>query len=250
MSTTSAYATPEAGVVPAQPSSLFSRIAKVFVAPGELFEEFKETAPWGGPLLVTLTVGIIAGLAIFFMVPTETYAELIRNDMLAKGGQVPPDDIMAKIVPQAKLIGLIAGIFGPLVAALIIASILFVVCRLAMGGKASFNQYLAVTTHVQLVLMVGGLLTAPLVFMRRDPSISLGLNLVFSSLTPKSPVFGIFHSLDVFHVWALALTAVGVAKIDGRRSWVSSAVAITAVYLALTVGVPFLFSLVFAKPGA
>jgi hypothetical protein len=250
MSTTSAFATPEAGIVPAQPSSLLSRVAKVFVAPGELFDEFRETAPWGSALLFIMALSIVAGLAVFLLVPTETYAELIRNDMLAKGGQVPPDDIMAKIVPQAKLIGLIAGIFGPLLSALIIASILYLVCRLAMGGKSAFNQYLAVTTHVQIVLMVGGLLTLPLVFMQRDPSISLGLNLVFKDLTPKSPLFGVFHSLDVFHLWALALVAIGVSRIDAKKSWIPTAAVLTAVYLALMVGVPFLLSLVFAKPGA
>ena len=250
MSTTSAYAAPEASVVPAQPSSLASRFAKVFVAPGELFEEFKETAPWGGPLVLALLVSIISGLAVYFMVPTDVYADLIRNDMLAKGGQVPPDDMMVKIVPQAKMFGLIAGFFGPLVIALLVASVVYLVCRLAMGGKSAFNQYLTVVTHVQLVLVVGSLLTLPLVLMRRDPSVSLGLNLVFTNLTPKSPVFGVLHSLDVFNVWGILLIALGVAKIDGKRSWVPTAVVLTAVFLFFTVGIPFLLSLVLPHPGA
>jgi hypothetical protein len=248
MSTTSLYAA-EAAAEPVPHSSLPSRIVKLFVSPGELFEEFREHAPWGGALGITLAISIIASAAIFFLVPTETFAELIRNDILSKGGQLPPEEMMAKIVPQAKLFGLIAAVFGPFVSALIVATVLLVVCRFAMGGKSAFNQYLAVTTHVQVLLAVGGALVAPLIFMKRDPSVNLSLTLLFSDLTPKSPVFGLLHSLDVFHVWALALIAIGVSKIDGRRSWVPSAVVLTLVYLVVTVGVPMLLGMVMPKPG-
>jgi hypothetical protein len=250
MSTTSAFAAPEPGVVPAQPSSLISRIVKVFVAPGELFEEFKEVAPWGGALMVVLLTELVAGLTVFFTVSDDTWTQLIRNDFLLKTGQVPPDDMLTKIIPQAKLTSLIAGPLLPLISALFISAILFVVCKLAMSGKSSFNQYLAVTTHTQLILLVGGLLVAPLVFMRHDTTVSLGLNLVFSNLTAKSPLFGVFKSLDLFHVWALLVMSIGVARIDGKRSWIPTAAVLTAVYLFFTVGIPLILSLVLPHPGA
>ena len=247
MSTQSVYAAPEAAA-PAEPSPLASRLVKLFVAPGELFEEFRESAPWGSALAVTLFISIVASAIVFFFVSTETFGELVRADFLAKTGQTPPDDVVAKIVPQARVMGLILAVFGPFVSALLIAAVLLVVCRFAMGGKASFNQYLAITTHVQVMLALGGVLVAPLVFMKHDPSLNLSLTLLFSDLSQKSPLFGLLHNLDVFHIWALVLVAIGVSKVDGRRSWVPSLAVLTTVYLALMVGVPFLLSLVLPKP--
>jgi len=245
----SAYAAPEAVAEPAEPSPLASRIVKLFVSPGELFEEFRETAPWAGALGVTLAISILASLAVFFLVTPESFAELIRADFLAKTGQAPPDDLVAKIVPQARIMGLVLSVFGPVVAALGIAVVLLVVSRLAMGGKGSFNQYLAITTHIQVMLALGSVLVAPLVFMKHDPSINLSLTLLFSDLSQKSPVFGLLHGLDVFHVWGLVLFGMGIAKVDGRRSWLPSAGVLLAVYLLLTVGVPMLLGMILPHPG-
>ncbi|HET6763799.1 MAG TPA: YIP1 family protein, partial [Longimicrobiaceae bacterium] len=155
----------------------------------------------------------------------------------------------AKIVPQARIMGLIFSVFGPLIAALFIAAVLFVVSRLAMGGKSSYNQYLAITTHIQIMLALGGVLVAPLIFMKHDPNINLSLTLLFSELTPKSPVFGVLHGLDVFHVWGLILFGMGIAKVDGRRSWLPSTAVLLAVYLLLTVGVPMLLGMILPHPG-
>jgi hypothetical protein len=249
MSTQSAYAAPDAVLEPARPSPLASRIVKLFVSPGELFEEFRETAPWAGALGVTLAISIAASLAVFFLVSPDSFAELIRADFLAKTGQTPPDDMVAKIVPQARIMGLVVSVFGPFVGALLIAVVLLLVSRFAMGGNGTFNQYLAVTTHVQVMLALGSVLVAPLIFMKHDPSINLSLTLLFSDLTQKSPLFGLLHALDVFHVWGLVLFGIGIAKVDGRRSWVPSTLVLAAVYLALTVGVPMLLGMIFGHPG-
>jgi hypothetical protein len=240
----------EAAAETAPQSSLVSRIVKLLVSPGELFAEFGENAPWGGALAVTLFIAVASSLAVYFLVPTETFAELIKTDILSKGGQVPPDEMMGKIVPQAKLIGVVVSMFGPVIMALIVATVLLVAFRFGMGGKGSFNQYLAVTTHVQVLLAIGGALVAPLIFIQRDPSVNLSATLLFSELTPKSPLFGLLHALDVFHVWGLVLMAIGVSKIDGRRSWVPSLAVLTAIYLVLMVGVPMLIGMVMPHPGA
>jgi hypothetical protein len=248
MSTISAHASPEAAAVPAQPSSLASRLVKVFVAPGELFEEFRESAPWAGALAVTLFVSVAAQLAIYFLVSNDSFAELLRNDFLNKTGSVPPDDVIAKVIPQARVIGLVASVFGPIVLALIGATVAMLVSRFAMGGKAAFNQYMAVVTHAMVVSTVGGLLVAPLIFMKHDPGINLSLALAFPGLGGKGLLFGLLHSLDVFTVWSLALVGLGAAKVELRKSWIGTALAIAAVYLFLVVGIPYLASLVLPHP--
>ncbi|MDB4948006.1 MAG: hypothetical protein JWM27_655 [Gemmatimonadetes bacterium] len=250
MSTITAHASPEAAAVPPQPSSLPARLVKLFVAPGELFEEFRESAPWGGALAVTLAISVLAQLAIYFLVSTATFSDLIRAQLLHQTGQVPPDDLVAKVVPQARVIGLVASVFGPIVVSLLGGAVVLVVSRLIMGGKGAFGQYLAVVTHVLVLLTLGGVLVAPLIFMKRDPGINLSLTLLFPSMPAKGLVYGLMHSLDVFTVWGLALVGLGAAKVDGRRSWVPTAAAVAVVYLFVVVGIPFLLSLVMPHPAA
>jgi hypothetical protein len=54
---------------PAEPSSLFGRLFNMFAAPGELFDELRQSKPahsnWVVPLLLSMVVGVLFSIVVF-----------------------------------------------------------------------------------------------------------------------------------------------------------------------------------------
>ena len=193
--------------------NLMVRLVQVLTSPAKLFDALRGNPRWLGALL--LAIG--AGIAIVALIPVE----LIEEMMLA---QTPADATPEQIAAMESQAGA-AGVFrwlGPVVfqpiMLLIIAVFLLVVFNVLMGGEASFKQLFAFTTHANLIGVVGGLLTLPLILARGSLTTALSLGLLVPGMDSDSFGFKFLNGVNLFGIWTAVVLGIGMSRLYPKVS--------------------------------
>jgi len=119
---------------------------------------------------------------------------------------------------------------GPGVA-LVVSLLVFLWVR-RRAATVSYSQALAVVVHAGVVLAVGRLVAAPLVYVRETTASAVTVGSWFPSLDEASPVARFLGSLDFFTLWWAVVLGIGVAVLSGRRARTCAAW-IMAVYVGV-----------------
>jgi len=212
------------------------RLVQVFFSPGELFSALREKPVWFGAMAVTAVL-IGVGMALL---PTELWVEFSRNQMISSGQDVPPGfESAGSIIRITSILG--GAIMTP-VMMFVLAGIVTGIFSFLLGGEGSYKQYLSVIAHASIITGLSTLLLVPLKIAQGDPSITLNIGTFFSFLGDGYP-FRALKMLDLFALWSYAVMAIGVTKMDPRRSF--------GFALTVFVGFAVAFALIFALfPGA
>ena len=96
----------------------------------------------------------------------------------------------------------------------------------------SYSQVLAVVVHAGVILAIGRLVAAPLVYARETTASATTVGSWFSSLDEASPAARFLGSLDLFTLWWAVVLGMGVAVLSGRRARTCAAW-IVSVYVGL-----------------
>jgi hypothetical protein len=209
------------------------RALDTFVAPGRLFEYFREDTPWVGPLLIA----IVVGLAVMLVIPSELFVEQARQSVGRagpQGGQMPDPE---QIATFARIGGAAGAAIATPVMAFALAGILSLVFTVLGGGSAGYMQYLAVTTHSMLITTVGGLITLPVQILQGDLQARLSFALFAPFLDADFVIYRVLQGLEVFTIWALVVVALGVAVVNRRFSWAATAGILVGFYVVILFGV-------------
>lgn len=212
------------------------RLVQVFFSPGELFSALREKPVWFGAMAVT---AVLVGVGMS-LIPVEMWIEYGRNQMISSGQEVPAGFGSAgSIIRITSVVG--AVIMTP-VMMFVLAGIVTGIFSFLLGGEGGYKQYLSVVAHASIITGLSTLLLVPLKIAQGDPTVTLSLGTFFSFLG-DGYVFRALKMLDLFALWSYGVMAIGVTKMDPRRSF----------GLALTVflGFALTFALIFAFfPGA
>ncbi|HET6231909.1 MAG TPA: YIP1 family protein [Longimicrobiaceae bacterium] len=231
------------------PPPLLSRIGQTFVSPGKLFSTFtEEDSPWGGTLLLLMALIAICVVAQMFIIPQQMWIDFIRSQIVEAGGQAPPDEMLAQAAKTNQVLGVVIGPISQMIVTFLSAGILTLVFSMAMGGVAKFRQYMAVVTHAMFIFLLGLIAIIPLQIQSGDLALSPGLHLLAPSLDHKGVLYQILTNLDLFTVWTLVVIGIGVAAINRKRSWYSSAAIVIVLFLVLKVGGALLLHAVMPHP--
>jgi hypothetical protein len=111
---------------------------------------------------------------------------------------------------------LLAGPGMALVVSLVV--FLWVRRRAGTGPAVSYTQVLAVVVHAGVILAVGRLVAAPLVYARETTASAMTVGTWFPSLDEASPVARFLGALDFFTLWWAVVLGIGVAVLSGRRA--------------------------------
>lgn len=216
--------------------SLTRRLLAVFLAPGDLFERLAKEPVWVGALLLGAVLGAVAAIAA----PAELYEASMREQLMGTGRPVP-DDLSAGAT-IARVFGSVAAlIIGPLMTAAV-AGIVALIFLFGFGDEGSYRQHLAVVSHAFLVPALSTLALVPLKIQAADLSLRLSVGTFLPFLEDGWLSRGLGW-LDLFGLWAWVLVALGVSKIDPRRSWGSAAGVILGIVVFLTFAVAVIVSL-------
>lgn len=212
------------------------RFGQVFFSPGELFSALREKPVWFGAMaVVAVFVGV--GMAL---IPTEMWVEFSRNQMLERGQEVPAG--FQSTGGIVRIISVVGAVIMTPVMMFVLAAIVTGIFSFLLGGEGSYKQYLSVVAHASIITGLSTLLLAPLKISQGDPTVTLSVGTFFSFLG-DGYVFRALKMLDLFALWSYGVMAIGVTKMDPRRSF--------GFALTIFLGFALAFALVFAFfPGA
>jgi len=224
--------------------SVSARILGVLRRPRPTLQEVASHPRWA-PLLVTLTLVTAAAGAAVSATDVGQLALVDQWERTALAfGQTVDDTRYADLLAWSRLGPVVAAgnalLAGPGLA-LVVSLVVFVWLRRgavaakagAPGtGRVSYSQVLAVVVHAGVVLAVGRLVAAPLVYARETTASATTVGAWFPSLDEASPAARFLGAIDLFTLWWAVVLGIGVAVLSGRRAR-TCAVWIVSVYVGL-----------------
>ncbi|HEV2465361.1 MAG TPA: Yip1 family protein [Acidobacteriaceae bacterium] len=202
------------------PLSETQRCIDVFTSPSKTFTDIGRKATFWGPLIIM----IIVGVSYSFSVQTKIgWPQVFENTI----HQTPDKEAKINAAPNPEQIKAIsakvtAGFsYGYFVLALIITlvtSLLFwATVNFGFGGTAKYSQIYAVSFYAGLVMNIKYILAIIAVFAGLAPESFLIQNPVGTNigyyLSTDAPrwLSSLCMHLDIFEIWSLVLTVIGVA---------------------------------------
>ncbi len=205
---------------------LWRRVLDVFLSPGELFTGLAVSPKWLGALLLG---GLITTVSVL-LIPPEIYETQLRAIFLERGQDLPGDP--ARMARMNRVAGsVVAPVFWTIVS-LLVAGLATLVFAFILGDRGRFKQYFAAVTHAFLIAAIGGLMVTPLRIAAGDPQLLMSIGNALRGTLPDSYFLSVLRGLDVFGIWANVALAIGMTKIDPRRSFGSAFV----VFMTLSIG--------------
>ena len=237
------------------PLSQGVRIVNTFIAPAKTFTDLRRNASWWVPFLLSVIVSIIfvavVDQKVGFRKVTENQIQMSPKAS-ARLDQMPAAEGNKAIASQATVTRYISYGFWLLILIwnVIVAAILLGTFKLGAGADLTFKTSLAVVMYASLPLLMKSLLAIV--------SLLAGMNT--DSFTFQNPVatnpgyrlnpadspflYSLATSLDIFMIWTLILTAIGMSCVGKIKR--STALAVVfgwyVVFMLVSAGFGALFS--------
>lgn len=190
--------------------SLFGMITN----PKDQFERIKERPIIWGAMGILVILFIIGTWLISLGVDVSTELDGIEMDEDLEG--------FMRIFSVVGII--IGGIFIPLFSALLSSFIYWLVAKIAQS-TVSFKQLFSMNTYILIITALGTILNGIIIALIGGSSASLPTSLG-SIITSEGAIGGLFSSLEVFAIWTVILTAIGLNKVAGFSKGLAWTVAI------------------------
>ncbi|CAH2713437.1 Membrane protein YknW [Neobacillus rhizosphaerae] len=177
------------------------KLLGMFTSPSEQFERIKQNPKIWVPLII---ISILYAIGMTLMA--------LSMDAEALIGEGIPEDQAEIILVVTKVTMMVMGIFSPIIGILISSAIQLVIAKIA-NSPVSFKQLFSMNTYIMIIGAVGLILNMAVSYaIGGSPEIyttSLG-----GLLNQKTIVY---NSIEVFKLWGVVLTAIGLHK-TGRFS--------------------------------
>lgn len=210
---------------------LSARVLNVFIAPSQAMAPLRENPAWVG----AAALGSLLVLLSNVLIPTEIFAEAMRQAVLERGGPAPRG-----LESGAALFhygGAIVGAVIWWVAVAIMAGLVTLVFAFLLGDEGTYRRYLAVVAHAFVISAVGALVLVPLRISAGDASLLLSVGTLLPFLE-EGYLARVLGALDLFGLWTWVVVGIGVVTIEPKRK-VGGAIAVALVFpvaLALVIG--------------
>ena len=211
---------PVAAAAPAD--NVFARLLGVIFSPRATFERIVARPRWFGALAVV--IGVI-GLGQFALLSTENGQQAIIDQQVERAqrwGRTVSDEEYAnyeKFAPYNRFIVPVAIVIFVPVMTLATSGILIGVFNALLGGNATFKQVLAIQSHTGATSLASALFTLPLNYLRSSMSSPTNLGVFAQAFFDDTSLPALFLGMiDLFIVWWLIVTAIGLAVLYKRRT--------------------------------
>jgi hypothetical protein len=205
----------------ATPLPLVARMIGVLFSPRDTFANVAAFPRWLGVMAVSLGAFALAS-AIFLSTPVGQQALLDQQVAQLEGfGQTVNDEMYARLQGQAKMAPYFQGVaillFAPVFTA-VFSGVLFGVFSGMLGGQASFKQVFAVLAHTSVLNLVQALFITPLNYVRGSLSSATSFGVFLPMLPEGSFLANFLGAIDLFILWSIGLTSIGLAVLYRRRT--------------------------------
>ena len=209
------------------------RFVALFTSPKALFEHLEHRPTWIVPLLVTLAL-----VATYIVV---LWNPVIMPNMLVRFEEKDtPQNVVDMMTKNGLLFSLIPGILFGAGITFLTALIVQGIGGFMLGGKLTYRQALSIVCHTGLISLPAFAVMIPLALVSKTAQVSVGPGMLFNA--EQAEGFGarfiaqIMSAIDVFKLWQVALTALGVSVIGRVDRGKATVAMFVAYFLASLVG--------------
>jgi len=236
----------------AKPLSEVERVVDTFVAPSKTFTDLRRSANWFVPWLLLA----IASVALVVVVDMKLGMEKVVENQLAMQPKqaaqlekLSPEQRASQLQTIIKFNRAIAYAYPVVIAIIlaIIAAVLLASFNFGFGAELTFNQCLAVCMYASLPGILKVLIAILAIAVGGGEAFTFQ-NPVASNLSglvdPSSHfLYSIATSVDVFTIWTLALTGIGISCLTKVKRGTCMAVVfgwwVVAVLVGAAIGAAF-----------
>jgi hypothetical protein len=215
---------------------LGARLMNVLATPGDVFAEVRAgkpcTANWLVPLLISCAVAL-ASVQIIFSLDTVQHQVMEQRDraldkQLANVPKAQAEQARAMAEKfssptMMRVFGSFGAVGGSAGWLFLVALVLWGVGRVALKGNFSYVQTLEVCGLAQMVNVFGAIVSTLLVVGMGSLYAQPGLALVVREFDPANRAHVALASVNAITFWYMAVLAVGLAKLSGRKAWTAFA---------------------------
>ncbi|HWX92222.1 MAG TPA: YIP1 family protein [Terriglobales bacterium] len=224
-----------------------ARIIDTFIAPSKTFTDIRRSAAWWGPFLIT----VILSLVFVYAVDTKIGFRKVTENQIERSprasqrmDQMPRDARNNALATQAKITRSISYGFALFILLwnLIVSAVLFGTFRLVLSADLSFAatfagiMYAGLPQSLRSLVVIGSLFAGlnPDSFNLQNP---VATNPGFFLNPADSPfLYSLGSSLDLFMIWTLILTAVGISSIDKKVKLSTALIVVFSWYVVFALG--------------
>jgi len=206
----------------APPLTEVQRVVDTFAAPSKTFTDILRKATFWGPLVIMIMVGI----GFSYAVQQKIGWQKVTENNLHQTPQVeeqleklPADQQATQRAARVKGTAIVTYCYTVLILffTVIFALLEWVTVNFGFGGTSKFGQIFAVTMYANLVFNIKFLLAivslfaglAPDSFLLGNP-VGTNIGYYLSTDVPKW-LFALCSRLDIFEIWSLILSTIGVS---------------------------------------
>ena len=196
------------------------RVIDIFIAPSKTFNDIRRKATFWGPIIIM----IIVGVAFSFSVQQKIgWMQVFENNIRqtpAKAEQIeasPKADSIKAVSAKVTAIVSYVYVVPVLIITAVVALLLWVTVNFVFGGTAKYGQIYAVSLYSNLVMNIKFLLGIVAIFAGLAPESFIINNPVGSNigyyLGSDYPLWlrSLCTHIDVFEIWGMLLSVIGVA---------------------------------------
>jgi len=195
-------------------------------SPGEQFNKIRKNPRIWIPLLVVTVLNIAAYLIIAMSMTAE---DLMLPGMTAQEAEMT--------LAIAKATTAVSGFAAPVFAILFSSLIHFIIVKIARK-ETSFKQLFSMNTYISFITAIGTLLNFAIMS-------AIGVSSMDGYITSLGGLFksqsGILGAFELFSIWTMILTALGLHKVGQLSKTVS--IIIVIVFFLITLGMAAIGSL-------
>jgi len=198
------------------------RVVDTFVAPSKTFTDILRKATFWGPLLIMIVVALGFSYSVQQKVGWDKVFENNLHQTPSREEQfdkAPPEQQATQKAVAAKVTAIITYCYPVIILLFtaIFALLIWVTANFIFGGSSKFGQIFAVNMYANLVMNVKFLLAivalfagvAPDSFLLQNP-VGTNIGYYLSTDAPKWLTSLCTH-IDLFEIWSVLLTTLGVA---------------------------------------
>jgi Yip1 domain/Protein of unknown function (DUF2680) len=211
-------------------TSIWSRLLNVFAAPGEVFEEVKNSKPrasnWLLPALIYIVVGMISAFVIFSQpaILQQIHEQQGRvMDQQVKAGkltQAQADQAMAAMDKFAGpglmiIFGCAGAAFGSFIHIFWWALVLWLMGQLFLKIKFPFLKAVEIAGLATMIVVLGTVVTILLTVITGKLGITPSLGLLTSHFDLKNKTHLLLAAVNIFTFWNIGVAACGLSRVTG-----------------------------------
>lgn len=173
------------------------KLLGMFTSPGLQFERIKQNPKIWVPLII---ISIIYAIGMTLMALSMDAETLVGSEL--------PEDQAEIILVVTKVIFAITGIFAPIITILISSAIHLIIAKIA-NSSVSFKQLFSMNTYIMIIGAVGLIINMAVRYVIGGSS-----EIYITSLAGflNQDKVGVLSSVEVFGIWGVILTALGLHK--------------------------------------